>query len=257
MDQFILKVKDLAGNPFVTISGWIIGLLSFVLAIVFYLKSRKERRPYYAVRSNNIIKKAQQLLPGLSVRYSGHGDELSNFTVSTLAFWNAGRETIRKTDLVKADPITLKANENCILLGIETLYASPSNAFDCQLRRDKKSAELTFDYIDRHDGTVLQIAHTGLSNDDLTLTGKIKGGAEIIRLGTVVMRSRGDRMATATLHLVQACLMGAIGVHAFRDSSYAVSYFFFGMTIAYCFVSLKFFRPGVPKDLATTWHNTQ
>jgi hypothetical protein len=255
MDHFFQTMKDLAINPFVTISGWVIGVISFVLAIVFYLKSSKERRPCYAVTSNNIIKQAQQLIPGLSVRYSGHGEELSNFTISKLAFWNAGRETIRKADLVKADPITVQAKEGCVLLGIEVLYASPSNDFGSQLHRDKKSAELTFDYIDRHEGIVLLIAHTGLSNDALTLTGKIKGGTDVIRLGPSSQRSRGDRMGMAAFSIAGTFVMAGPVFTMFRTAHYVSAVFFLGLATLYAIAAFHHLQPGVPKALAGIWHS--
>jgi hypothetical protein len=53
-----------------------------------------------------------------------------------------------------------------------------ANQFTCTLAQDG-DAEVDFEYLDRGHGAVIQVIHTGLSSDDITMVGQIKGVSAI------------------------------------------------------------------------------
>jgi len=88
-------VESLSINPWLVLIAAACTIVAVPLAFIFYLRSRKEKLPRYAVRSNNIIKGSKAVIPGLTVHFQGHGEPIENLTVSKVVFWNASRETIR------------------------------------------------------------------------------------------------------------------------------------------------------------------
>ena len=51
----------------------------------------------------------------------------------------------------------------------------PSSELAVNLSSDGSSALITFDYLDKGQGAVIQIVHTGITSDDISLSGDIKG----------------------------------------------------------------------------------
>ncbi len=167
-------VESLSINPWLVLIAAVCTIVAVPLAFIFYLRSKKEKLPRYAVRSNNIIKGAKAVIPALTVHFQGHGEPIENLTVSKVVFWNAGRETIRKQDVVKPQGIVLKVKDGYKILHAEIIQRNASeNNFDTTSSQDKTQATLTFEYIDRNEGVVIQIFHTGLKDEDIEVVGKI------------------------------------------------------------------------------------
>lgn len=87
------------------IVGIVLAVISILLAVIFYRRSRKFKQLGYAVRTWKIIEDYSATLPGLSVTY---GDQRVQYlSVSKLAFWNRGSETINWSDVATADPLRI------------------------------------------------------------------------------------------------------------------------------------------------------
>jgi len=86
----------------------------------------------------------------------------------------SGRTTIRKQDVVKPQGIVLKVKDGYKILHAEIIQRNASeNNFDTTSSQDKTQATLTFEYIDRNEGVVIQIFHTGLKDEDIEVVGKV------------------------------------------------------------------------------------
>jgi len=129
----------------------------------------------------NIVRDLASRIESLEMSY--RGKKIETATVTRVLFWNAGRETIHGTDMAEADPLTIRTKKGCEILDARvTQMKKPANQFTVVLGQDSE-VRIGFDYIDRNEGAVIQLIHTGRSSDDIQVLGTIKG------VGTLARRS--------------------------------------------------------------------
>jgi hypothetical protein len=167
-------------NPWLTIILALTTVLGFVLMIVFYMKGKRERKPYYDIISFNLVQGLVNRVDSLEMFYSG--ELIENLTVTRVALWNGGRETINDRDIVSIDPPRARAKEGCKILSAQVLYATPTNQFGLEMAEDHSNVVFNFDYMDKDEGMVVQLFHTGISSRDVEVCGKIKGAGQITRV---------------------------------------------------------------------------
>ena len=156
-------------NYAVGIIGTILGIVGIVLSV----KSIKKKVPTYSIKSVNVISDYTSKYENLAVSYKDKIVE--NFTVSKVLFYNRGSETITKQDIDTIAPLKI-SSETCDILDASILQVNKtSNNFRINLDRGKEYVYIGFDYLDKNQGAVIQVVHTGLSSDDLVLEGDIKG----------------------------------------------------------------------------------
>lgn len=155
----------------------IIALLSVALAIIFYIKGKKVKLPCYAVRTVNIVRDLVSKFESLEMRYSGQ--PIRNLSVTKIAFWNAGRDTVDAQNIAPADPLRVRVKKGCKIFDAKIVYAKNlANQFSTTISDDQSYTTLQFDYVDKDEGVVIQLIHTGRSNDDIKVRGSIKGAGK-------------------------------------------------------------------------------
>lgn len=83
------------------------------------------------------------------MRYAG--EQIENLTVTKIAFWNAGNDTIKGQDIDKNKPLTVHI-------------------------------DIDFDYFDKNQGGIIQLFHNGKSGNDIKIYGYIiSSGAPIYK----------------------------------------------------------------------------
>lgn len=170
-EDFIEWLTELGKHPLFTPITFILGLIiSFILGYYFYFKSSKKRSPIYSIRSRNLIRDYTNEVKKLSIKYEN--EDVKSLTVSRFLFWNDGAETINRTDITVAEPLIIKTASK--ILDVEIL-ALNEEANRLTISLEKNEIKVDFDYLDKDNGVVLQIFHTGTSSNDLILYGKIKG----------------------------------------------------------------------------------
>lgn len=159
-----------------------VGILLSVVGVYLTVKSWKRKIPTYVIRSNNVFKGLEKTIPDIEVKFPGYGPPVTSITITKIGFWNAGNETIKKTDVVKDDPITIRAKEGVVFLSAVVVESvNPLNKFDCTVSKDRSSVAIAFDYLDCNQGALIQVFHTGIANADITMTGTVMGAAKIKR----------------------------------------------------------------------------
>jgi len=120
-------------------------------------------------------------LDGLKLQYKDASQE--RITVTKLAFWNAGRETIDTRDLVVTDPIGIACPSTLAILDIQVIQvSSKSNSVKLGSAIDKDDVHfypINFEYLDNKDFFVIQIVHSGHESEEFNIKGKIKGVKKI------------------------------------------------------------------------------
>lgn len=169
----------LASNPWFSILLLILAILALVLMVLFYFRSLRVRRPFFDIRSSNVfqdlLEKHESLQDEpLRVLYASH--PIRNLTSTKFAFWNGGRETIRREDVAEAAPLLVRMRDGCRILKAHIISVNnEANRFSVEVSPDWTELKIRFDFLDKNDGFVLQMLHSGKSGRDMTFEGMVIG----------------------------------------------------------------------------------
>jgi hypothetical protein len=133
-------------------------LLSFALSVVgtyLALISIKVKRLSYSVRSFRIVNPNEIDLPNLKITYD-HQD-IKQLTLTGIAIWNSGNETIRYQSDV--DVIKICFNDGEKILNIDVLD-KPTSELKC-LKNCETEVLIEFNFLKPNQGATIQIVHTG------------------------------------------------------------------------------------------------
>jgi hypothetical protein len=148
--------------------------LGIILALTFYIKSKKDKRPEYSLGSSTLVRESASKIKGLELKYAG--EPISNVTFTRLAFWNRGKQTIKGTDIARADPLLIKVGEGCRILDAEVFFqTNKANNVTLNILDDKSTIRINFDYLDYSEGALVGFYHTGILSKDVTFSGTIQG----------------------------------------------------------------------------------
>ncbi len=179
--------QRLAADPTFQVGGFVVGTVLGILGLatgyLFYLWGRKTSS--LATALTGLISSRDCTTRLLALRSTSPATltPIPNLTVTKVLFWNAGRETIRKQDVVKTDPVVIACNKpGCEILQADIIQANePANKFEEKVSQDRQQVTVTFDYVDHGQGAVIQVCHTGTSDKDIEVRGKIMGAGPIRR----------------------------------------------------------------------------
>lgn len=182
-----MTLESFVNSPLVNIGSLALAVLGVFLAIVFYLRSQKNKIPCFECQSNTLVEGLHRSLDGLEVHYKGAAQE--RITISKVVFWNAGRDTIDGQDLVKTDPLRIHCPRNIKVLDIQIVNDNVGlnsvRLGDAIESAESVSYQISFEYLDHEDCFIIQIIHSGDSSAKFALDGKIKGVKKINRVSTV------------------------------------------------------------------------
>jgi hypothetical protein len=167
-------------ETFLTYAGFILGIIGLVASYYFYRKSIRIKEPVYSIKSNNLISGSASTLENLSVIYKD--EKVNNLTVSKVLFYNRGGETITGKDIVNRNFLKI-SSKSCDVLDSSVIEVNnSSNNFSVYYDKPSKIVAIDFDYLDQNQGAVIQVIHTGLSSEDITVQGDVMGVQNIVNL---------------------------------------------------------------------------
>jgi hypothetical protein len=157
----------------------IVGIaIGTLVSYYFYRRSLKEKAPYWAITSNNLVEGFSSKIHDLQASYEGK--RVQNLTISRVLFWNDGAETIKRDDIETINHVRISPKNDILLLDAKVLASNNnSSQFTVQIAENDNCIYLNFDYLDEKQGAVIQIIHTGTSSQDLEVIGDIKGAKNI------------------------------------------------------------------------------
>jgi hypothetical protein len=165
-----------------TVAGLVVGILGLI-GLYFGYKGWKRKKLTYLIRSNNYLSGLEHAVPDVEVKFAGYGSPIKALTITKIGFWNGGNDTIKKQEIVKGDPLAIRAKEGVVILATTIVAAvNQLNMVECTVTRDRSQADITFDYLDPNQGAIVQVFHTVTSDNDLKLVGTIMGPVPIKRL---------------------------------------------------------------------------
>jgi hypothetical protein len=153
-------------------------LIGAIVSYYFYRKSIREKKPCWAISSNNLIKGFGSKIENLQIKFQN--TPVEDLTISKLLFWNNGAETILRDDLKTISPLRIVSQTNSTVLDAKLIEENNiSSQLNVELDQQENIALLDFDYLDEGHGGIFQIIHTGTSSNDLSITGDIIGAKKI------------------------------------------------------------------------------
>lgn len=174
-------INFLNANPWLNFLFLILAVASIIVSVILYLSSRKEKCLVYATRNFNLIHRSVVQIPGLSIKYEDKN--IDTLTLSKIAFWNKGKGTINNIDIAPTDKVSISPKEDITILTAAIAYKSrDSNNFS--LEKILNGIIVNFDYIDFHQGVIIDVYHTGHDIESIILKGTVKGGHDL-RAGNI------------------------------------------------------------------------
>ena len=153
-----------------------IAILSFIYAIVCQQKNKERKEFSYSLKSNSLIRGKKSKFEKLAITYDGK--EIDSLCTSKFVIWNSGNKILNHSDMVESKELTISVSDECRILDVEIITCSErTNQFNVKIENEK-AVKIFFEYADKKDGIVIQIIHTGTS-DDIHIDCKIKGGKTI------------------------------------------------------------------------------
>jgi len=176
--------------------------------------------------------------------YAGQGIE--NLTATKILFWNAGRETIDSEDV--AEKISVHAKNGYKILNASVVEEKETANKFWVPSYDQSQAQLDFEYIDKDQGAVVQILHTGKSSEDLEIRGTIKGAGKLTRVPIMHPHFVRDTLWLTMITVASAIAFLAYGISQAQELFVVVSSFAAGSAIGIVsgYVT-RFYRSRIPK----------
>jgi len=155
----------------------ILAVLSIIISIILFLKSKKEKNPNYIISTHNIFKKSKTL-KDLTIDYKGN--KVEHLSITYISFWNKGKLTIHNNDCVKKDPLRVEFPKETQILGTDIIFEKNEiNDFTTKINVKENSIRFGFDYLDKNQGLRFKVYHTGLKDKKVAVKGTIKGVKEL------------------------------------------------------------------------------
>jgi len=158
------------------IIGLIVGLFGLLTTYIYYRKGLKIKIPLFTVESRGPVGGLPDNFSKLSLNYNG--EKIKFFTVSRIAIWNAGKDTINSTDIVGSDSLRIIPEDGYKFFEANIRKViNPLNKFE--IKFSPKEILIGFDYIDYKEGCCVEVYHSGKTSWALQVKGSIKGGGKI------------------------------------------------------------------------------
>ncbi len=168
--------------------GYLIGLLGILASITIYFRSKSRvdlRFVYKHIREVSRISSAHR-----KIKVTFEKNEVPRVTRTLICIWNNGRRPLRRDDIPKNDRLTFTLHDpkaDVEILDFDILkVVRPSTNFTVKGHADAPGVVLDFDYLDRRDGAIIEIQHTGTADASLVLGGVILGPHKVVKVNEKV-----------------------------------------------------------------------
>ena len=170
--ESITKITEwLNKNPWLNLLFLVLAILSIALSIFLYIRSKKEKRPYFSIRTFQLIEDKLNKIEAVEILY--RGQRVDNLALSKIALWNKGKDTINNHDIAPKDPLRLVVRPECKILGAEIIYTrTEANNFTIKPDLDRGEIRINFDYFHTNEGLVIQVYHTEKTRMSLFYSGQ-------------------------------------------------------------------------------------
>ncbi len=206
MSQSNNYFKNFVNDHKFTFVASIASILGLGLGLITIFPPNK--RPFYSVKSFNLINNSSSTIENLEIKYKVCNDNqqesecqlkgIESLTVTKIFFWNGGRIKIDKTD-VDDNPITIVASNNNTILDTKVIHISNKRT---DFRLEPKSNTIIFDFLDSSNGGVIQVIHTGSSDQDISLDAYVEDSKFDGEIKQEYLLNKSDNFIVIGLYLI-------------------------------------------------------
>src|SRR3990172_8352589 len=160
MKEFIDSITSISQDPIVSLMGMLVGIAGVIFAWIFYRKSRRYKELVFSMRSTSFVSDYETKIPGLVVLFNDA--KIPCVTLTKMAIWNDGPETIAEGDITETDRLRLVVSENREILDVTILKTTPDPICLRTAKNNEKpyEVEIRFEFLDKGDGAILLVTHT-------------------------------------------------------------------------------------------------
>jgi|WetSurMetagenome_2_1015567.scaffolds.fasta_scaffold167094_2 hypothetical protein len=220
-------------NYVINIIFIILALIGYILSIVFYLRSRKIKKPCYKFAKSELIQSYVNSIEGLEIFFDNN--KIDNLSLTSLAFWNEGNEVINGADVAIKNKLKVIANEDVSILTTKLdIIENPSNNFTINFSKEEKIVLIDFDFVGQYEGIILKLYHSGDTKTPFRFEGEIKG-VKIIQKDYLSTPIYVKKLYIMYLLYILPIMLSGILVSAFFANNYrnyALGYFILAMISA-------------------------
>jgi hypothetical protein len=158
-------------DTFISYSGWILAVAALAFGVWSFFRMKEEREPtiYYRTYIDTMKFTKENRL-----KVFFDSEEVNQVTTTILFFWNNGKRPIKKEDLPTQLMVVYPADDVRIL-DFKVLKVSRDLVNFSVTRCGDSIIELHFDFLDRDDGAVIAITHSGDEYVSPTIIGTVIG----------------------------------------------------------------------------------
>jgi hypothetical protein len=156
-------------------------IVSMIFALYTYLKNLQIREPKYSVRTTNLVQENIKKIQGIEIKFEEK--IVPTLSISKILFWNSGKKTIKSEDIPARTPLQISINEDCEILSAKLLKPEKElneGQYKVEIDNTKKNVKLSFDFIRYNEGAIVELLHTGKTNSDIFIKGKLIDGEKIV-----------------------------------------------------------------------------
>jgi hypothetical protein len=146
--------------------------ISLFTAYYFYKRSTRKKEVLYTKVNVKIIQNYNKEISDFVSKYKEKS--VDSITVTRYLLWNNSSQAIRKNDIAPKDPLQFSVTSGYKILDAKIIYPKDSlNGFMLsELKKTNNFTKLSFDFINKDEGAIIQIIHTGETNN-IRFTGTI------------------------------------------------------------------------------------
>ncbi|MDN5097065.1 hypothetical protein O8C85_00775 [Aliarcobacter butzleri] len=174
---FFKNISDwLTSNPYLNLIFFLLSIISILLTIFFYYKSKKTKEPRYLYKSFSLIENSLSALDGLEIIYNK--EKIDTLTLTKFAIWNNGNDVIEGSDVARSDKLRISLAKDKKIINVKSIF-NRKIANNILIEISNNEVLINFDFLDFGDGAIFEVYHTGNVNEKITMNGTIKGANKI------------------------------------------------------------------------------
>jgi hypothetical protein len=171
-------------RDFINYAGFFIGVLGILLSIFLFIRGKEVKDPRcYFKNIKNIYKLSDEKDSKIKISYNQ--EEVNRVFTTYVWIWNNGKKPINKADIPCDSKVKINFSDEKFfpkILDFDVIKESRSEINFSVSQDSETSLIISFDFLDKYDGAVLEIQHTGSEFTELQSSGVILGVPEGLRI---------------------------------------------------------------------------
>jgi len=252
MDRLLFNLNLIIQNPIISVIVIILTVINFILTIIFYKNNKDSKSIFYSFKSKVLIEDSVKKIKELEILFSKKN--IDRLVITNIVFWNSSKKTINNEDIPVKDKISIIIDTDFYFLDASIIkVVNIINNVICELSEDRKVIHIYFDYVDKNEGFVIQILHTGIQTENLIIKGSVKGFGKIFKGKYFTDPKIKTNILSEFIFYIIYLIPGIIYFnYIYNNLIIIVMYFIF--TLLFIWKMWFFYRSRLPKALKNCLH---